>query len=177
MHLVDRSRTVLTHDSGNPRDQTTPFYETTRPHGYIGWGKSTQLGTGLGLALGAKLAKPDWLSINIMGDASFGMVGMDLETAVRLDIPTLTIVFNNGLMGGYSTYLPIASNKYGIHRVGGNRYAAIAQELGLFAQRVERVAELRPALEQAIRTADGGQAALVEVITREEADVPGYDMQ
>ena len=43
MQAVDRTQTIVTHDSGNPRDQTLPFYETITPHGYIGWGKSTQL--------------------------------------------------------------------------------------------------------------------------------------
>ena len=57
------------------------------PRGYLGWGKSTQLGTGLGLAMGASLARPDRLSINIMGDVAFGMVGMDFETAVRCQHP------------------------------------------------------------------------------------------
>ena len=108
MQAADRTRTVVTHDAGHPRDQIVPFYETLVPRGYLGWGKSTQLGTGLGLAMGAKLARPDWLSVNIMGDAAFGMVGMDFETAVRARIPILTIVMNNGLMGGYGEWMPDA---------------------------------------------------------------------
>ncbi len=87
MQVADRTRTVVTHDAGHPRDQIVPFYETIVPRGYLGWGKSTQLGTGLGLAMGARLARPDWLSVNIMGDAAFGMVGMDFETAVRARHP------------------------------------------------------------------------------------------
>ena len=58
--------------------------------GYLGWGKSTQLGHGLGLIMGAKLANPGKLCINVMGDASIGMVGMDIETAVRNRIGILT---------------------------------------------------------------------------------------
>jgi len=37
-----------------------PFYEAIVPHGYMGWGKTTQLGLGMGLMLGAKLARPPW---------------------------------------------------------------------------------------------------------------------
>jgi acetolactate synthase-1/2/3 large subunit len=96
MKVCDRSRMVVTHDSGNPRDQVVPFFEALTPLGYLGWGKSTPSGSGLGLAMGAKLAKPDWLAVNFMGDSSFGMVGMDVETGVRCEIPVLTIVFNNG---------------------------------------------------------------------------------
>jgi len=58
MHSVDRTEIVLTHEADSPRDQTTAFYEAIVPHGYIGWGKTTQLGTSLGLLQGAILARP-----------------------------------------------------------------------------------------------------------------------
>jgi acetolactate synthase-1/2/3 large subunit len=169
MDTVDRTRTVVTHDAGNPRDQIVPFYEPIVPHGYIGWGKTTQLGTGLGLAIGARLARPDWLSVNVMGDAAFGMVGMDFETAVRCELPILTIVMNNGVMGGYRRYMPDAIERHGANRLSGD-YAAVARALGGHAERVTDPAELRAALERAIASVDGGVAALVEVITREEAE-------
>ena len=101
-----------------------PFYETVVPRGYLGWGKSTQLGTGFGLdARRAALAKPDWLAVNIMGDAAFGMIGMDFETAVRAPIPILTIVMNNGIMGGYGQWMPDAVSRYSSSSLGGD-YAA-----------------------------------------------------
>ena len=83
MQTVDRRRTIVTPDSGSPRDQMSPFYQTLFPRGFIGWGKSTQLGSSLGFALGAKLAAPDKLAVNVLGDTAFGMVGLDFETAVR----------------------------------------------------------------------------------------------
>jgi thiamine pyrophosphate-dependent acetolactate synthase large subunit-like protein len=167
MHAVDRRRTVVTHDSGNPRDQMVPFYEAITPHGYIGWGKTTQLGTGLGLTLGAKLAAPERLAVNLMGDAAFGMVGLDFETAVRARLPILTIVMNNGLMGGYDKYLPLSTEKYGARFLSGD-YAKVAEGLGGYTERVERPEELAPALTRAIRETALGRAVLLEVITREE---------
>ena len=95
MRVVDPAEAIVTHDSGSPRDQLLPFYRATRPRGYLGWGKSHQLGTGLGLIIGAKVAAPDKFCVNFMGDAAFGMTGLDLETAVRAGIPSLTIVLNN----------------------------------------------------------------------------------
>jgi acetolactate synthase I/II/III large subunit len=167
MHTVDRQRTVVTHDAGHPRDQIVPFYETVVPHGYLGWGKSTQLGTGLGLAMGARLAQPDWLSVNIMGDAAFGMVGMDLETAARCPIPILTIVLNNGLMGGYTEYMPEAVARYDAHRLGGD-YRDVATALGVHAERVEHPGELRAALQRCIACVASGRPALLEAMTHEE---------
>ena len=113
MHSVDRSETIVTHDSGHPRDQTIPFYEATRPRGYLGWGNSSQLGYGLGIAMGAKLGAPEKFVVNIMGDAAIGMAGMDLETATRHKIPILTIVFNNHVLSGYSKNYPVATKKFG----------------------------------------------------------------
>jgi len=171
MKVGDRTKMVVTHDSGNPRDQVVPFFEALTPLGYLGWGKSTPLGSGLGLAMGAKLAKPDWLAVNFMGDSSFGMVGMDIETGVRCGIPVLTIVFNNGRMGGYTRHHPVATQTHGIHLQSG-RYADVANALGAAGERVEKVAELEPALKRAIAATQNGQSALVEVITREEPEFP-----
>jgi acetolactate synthase-1/2/3 large subunit len=172
MHTVDRTCTVVTHDSGCPRDQLVPFYEAIAPHGYIGWGKSTPLGSSLGLIMGAKLAKPNWLAVNLMGDAAFGMVGMDFETAVRNHIPILTILMNNGVMGGYTKKQPIASELYAVHRLSGD-YRKVAEALGGYAERVEKADDVRPALERAIEQTQSGTPVLLEIITADEPIFPG----
>jgi thiamine pyrophosphate-dependent acetolactate synthase large subunit-like protein len=167
MRVCDRRRTVVTHDAGHPRDQIAPFYETLVPRGYLGWGKSTQLGTGFGLALGAALARPDWLAVNLMGDAAFGMIGMDVETAARCRIPILTVVMNNGLMGGYGAWMPRAVERYGSNRLAGE-YAALGRAMGAHGETATTPQELGPALERAIAAVRDGRTALVEVMTHEE---------
>ena len=174
MNTVDRSKTVVTHDAGSPRDQTTAFWETTVPYSYMGWGKTTQLGTGLGLAHGAKLAKPDWNSINIMGDASIGMVGMDFETGVRCQLGTLTVVLKNSVMGGYSKHHPNASKSHQIEMLGGD-YADLAKSLGGHGERVEEPADLKAAINRALAQNAKGIPALLECITSEESRIP-YDL-
>jgi acetolactate synthase-1/2/3 large subunit len=171
IQAVDPQRTVVTHDSGCPRDQLVPFYEAVVPHGYIGWGKSTPLGSSLGLIMGAKLARPEWLAVNLMGEAAFGMVGMDFETAVRNQIPILTILLNNGVMGGYTKKQPIATELFGIHRLSG-RYAMVAEALGGHGERIEKIVDLKPALQRAIAVTEAGRPAFLEIITAEEPDFP-----
>ena len=62
--------------------------------------------------MGAKLAAPDKQVINVMGDAAFGMAGLDIETAVRAEIPILTVVLNNGVMTHYDQHMPYATEHY-----------------------------------------------------------------
>jgi len=168
MNYVGPTDAIVTHDSGSSREQVVPFWQAIEPRSFIGWGNSTQLGTSLGLALGAKLAAPEKHVINFMGDAAWGMVGMDIETAVRARIPIITILLNNSTMGIYpDSDFPTAGKRYAVKRLSGN-YARVAQALGAHAERVVVPAELIPALQRAIAATEKGSPALLEVITKEE---------
>jgi thiamine pyrophosphate-dependent acetolactate synthase large subunit-like protein len=167
MQTVDPADAIVTHDSGSPRDQMVPFYRSSVPRSYLGWGKSHGLGTGLGLAIGAKLAAPDKLAIHWMGDAAFGMVGLDFETAVRSGLPILAIVSNNSTMAAETRSMPISHELYKTRDLGGN-YADMATAMGGYAERVESPAEISPAIQRARKATENGQAALLEFITCEE---------
>jgi acetolactate synthase-1/2/3 large subunit len=117
--------------------------------------------------MGAKLAAPDKLAIHFLGDTALGMCGMDLETAARERIPVLTVLVNNGTMGGYERHIPFAGEKYRSRYLGGD-YLKVADGLGVAVERVTAPAEIAPALRRAIAVTAGGRPALVEFITREE---------
>ena len=134
--MVDPAGAIVTHDSGSPREQLLPFYRATRPRGYLGWGKSHQLGTGLGLTIGAKVAAPDKFCVNFMGDAAFGMTGLDFETAVRCGMPICTIVLNNSTMAIEIPHMKLSHEKHNARDLGGN-YADLARDLGGWSERVE----------------------------------------
>lgn len=172
MRAVDPAKTIMTHDAGNPRDQFSPFYEATVPGSYIGWGKTTQLGSSLGFALGAKLARPEATVVNLMGEAAFGMVGIDFETAIRCKLPILTVVMRNNVLGGYAASMPIATKKYGANQMTG-AYAPIADALGGYGECVTATKDLHRALLRALEKVGQGQAALIEVVTHEEPRLPG----
>ena len=155
MDTIDRDNVIITHDSGSPREQMMSSWESTAAGSYMGWGKSTQLGYGLGINLGAKMAAPDKLCINVMGDASFGMTGMDIETAARNGIATLTIVFNNSVMAAERDVLVLATEKYGSMDVGGN-YAKVAEGLNVQSRRVELPDDIIPAIKEAVAVTQSG---------------------
>ena len=143
------------------------------PNSYIGWGKSTQLGYGLGLALGAKMAAPDKQVINVMGDAAFGMAGLDIETAVRSEIPILTVVLNNGIMTHYDKNMPYATEHWESNKLGGD-YAKVAEGLGAHAETVHTPDELPGAIQRAIAANREGRPAVLQTMTNGEETVSRY---
>src|SRR5262245_27753996 len=169
MHTVDVANTIITHDAGSPRDQISPFWEPIEPLSYIGWGKTTQLGYGLGLAMGAKLAKPDKLCVNVWGDAAIGFTGMDFETAVRERIPIMSVLLNNFSMAIELKVMKAATEKYRSTDISGN-YADFAKALGGYGERVTEPREIVPAFKRAIAKTREGTPALLEFITEKAED-------
>ncbi len=161
MQTVDRDNTILLHDSGLPRWYVSYIYESTAPRSYLGMGGQSEMGWSLGAALGAKLARPDALVVNVMGDGAFGMTGMDIETAVRLNIPILCIITNNASLGICKVGKPLDRTE--MVDLGGD-YTKIAHGLGAYAERVEEPVGFVPALKRAIAVTRKGRAAVLEVI-------------
>ena len=166
-HIVDVANTIITHDAGSPRDQLSPYWKTKAPLTYIGWGKTTQLGYGLGLAMGAKLACPDRLCINVWGDAAIGFTGMDFETAARERLPILSILLNNSCMAIELDQMPVATKNYRATDISGD-YAALARALGGYGERVTQPGEIAPAIRRGIEQTERGVPALIEFITAKE---------
>jgi thiamine pyrophosphate-dependent acetolactate synthase large subunit-like protein len=169
MHTVDRANTIITHDAGSPRDQLSPFWECVAPLTYLGWGKTTQLGYGLGLVMGAKLIAPKKLCVNVWGDAAIGHTGMDFETAVRERIPILSILLNNFSMAMELPVMKVATEKFRSTDISGN-YADMARAFGAYGERVIQPAEIIPAIQRAIRKTQEGIPALLEFLTSKEIE-------
>jgi acetolactate synthase I/II/III large subunit len=172
-NTVDVSETIITHDAGSPRDQLMPFWRTRKPLTYIGWGKTTQLGYGLGLAMGAKLVHPEKLCINVWGDAAIGFTGTDFETAVRERLPILSILLNNSSMAIELAIMPKATEKYRATDISGD-YAAMARAFGGYGERVTSPDEIIPAIKRGIAQTKAGKPALLEFMTSQETRLSKY---
>jgi acetolactate synthase-1/2/3 large subunit len=167
---VDIDNTIITHDAGSPRDQLVPFWKSTTPLSYIGWGKTTQLGYGLPLAMGAKLVHPDKLCINVWGDAAIGFTGMDFETAVRDKLPIMSILLNNFTMAIELPIMPNATERFRATDISGD-YAAMARAFGGYGERVTKVEDIIPAIKRGIEQTKKGVPVLLEFITEQETEV------
>ena len=170
MKAIPPEDAIVTHDSGSPRDQLTPFYRSNGPRTYLGWGKSHGLGTGLGLVIGAKLAEPEKVCVNFMGDAAFGMTGLDFETAVRSRLPIITVVLNNSTMAAETELMATSHQMFNTRDLGGN-YADMGRAMGGYSERIEDPADIIPAFRRARKvTEEEGTAVLLEFITSSETE-------
>jgi len=141
-----------------------PHYVSTRPRSYLGWGNSTPLGSSLGLALGAKVAAPDKLSVCFLGDAAFGQCGLELETAVRNKIPVLCVLVNNSEMTGYGDHQRIAEERFGLKALSG-RYTEIGAALGAESSRITNPDEVAASIQKGIARVEAGAVVLLEFVT------------
>jgi thiamine pyrophosphate-dependent acetolactate synthase large subunit-like protein len=170
---LDLERSIVTHDAGAPRDSIVPFHNATTPHSYVGWGKTTHLGFGIPLMIGAKMAHPDRFCLNLMGDGAFGMSGTDIETAARSGFAITTVVLNNGGMATYPGGFPTAREQFGVSHMQGD-YAMIAQGMGAVGITVRKVSEMGPALIEAQKLNADGQTVLIDVHSNMEPKKSQY---
>jgi len=113
--------------------------------------------------MGAKLAHPDKLCINVWGDGAIGMTGLDIETAARYDIPVLSVLLNNYEMAGYETPF-------------GGDFSAVAEGLGAYSERVEDPGEVAAAIERGVEKTEEGTPVLLELITSKETELSRPDL-
>ena len=170
---IDHENTIVTHDAGHPRDQMMPFITATSPGSYIGWGKSTHLGYGIPLMIGAKIAQPNKFCINFMGDGAFGMSGLDIETSQRSGNPITTVVMNNGTMGGYPQNYPQSIEKFQTIKMTGD-YAKIAEGMGAKGISVENPNEIKKAILDARKFNNEGFSVLIDAKTQPELKMSNY---
>lgn len=159
-------RTIYVFDGGDFSGWVRHVLGARRP---AGWQIGTclgHLGTGLPYAIGAQLADPDARVVLLTGDGSLGFCMMEFETAVRQRLPIVVVVGNDAAWGIEEFF---QEKQYGPERplatpLTNTRWDRMAQAMGGWGERVERLEDLRPALERAF--AAGGPACVDVVIPR-----------
>lgn len=147
---LPKDRYTITCDAGSFSRWVMRFLRLEIPGS---WMVPTSGGMGFGFpaAMGAQLARPDHLVLNLAGDGGFLMTCQDLETAVRERIPVVSVVFNNDC---YGTIKDKQRSMYSEDVIGsdyGNPdFGALARAFGAFGEKVERASQIRPALQRAI---------------------------
>jgi acetolactate synthase-1/2/3 large subunit len=154
--FMDRDAIIVVdgHEILNYARQSIPTYA---PGHRINAGANGCMGVAVPYGLGAKMAKPDKQVIVLSGDGSFGMNGMEMDTAVRHNIPILVVVSNNG---GWAAVGGMAGRDLGF-----TRYDKMCEVFGCHGEYVEKPDDIRPALERANAAVAAGKPAVVNVVT------------
>jgi 2-hydroxyacyl-CoA lyase 1 len=131
------------------------------------------MGAGIPFGIGAKLVEPNRTVVVVCGDFAFGLSAMELETAVRHQIPIIVVIMNNDGIGGrvrQQTQIPKYPGLFSQFQTG-LRYEQIAGAFGGHAEYVTTAHEIQPALERAKAS---GKAACINVRVNPDATHPGF---
>lgn len=168
--LLDRHPSIVVQDAATFGVWMQRYLLFDKP-GTLYGAAGGSMGWGLPASLGLKLARPDEHVINVAGDGSFWMVAQDLETAVRENIPVITLVTNNFAYGNTRDRQRTTHGQryFGVF-YNNPDFARFGELLGAHGERVEHASELLPALERAI---ESGKPAVVDVIQDPFEGLPG----
>jgi acetolactate synthase I/II/III large subunit len=167
--VLGSTRAILVQDAPSFGTWIHRYLDFTEPGAFYG-SAGGSMGWGFPAAMGVQLARPGDRVINISGDGSFAMVAQDLETAVREDLPVVTVINNNFAFGNTRDRQRTAhGGRYVGVFYGNPDFAAYARLLGAHGERVEDEADLLPALERAIAS---GRPAVVDVIQDRHEGLP-----
>ncbi len=170
MNVLDPDKTIILHDAGLCRAYICHHFVSQRPGSFVGFGGFSAMGYSIPASIGAKVAAPDQDVITIVGDGSFGMTGLEIETAARYGIRTVTLVYNNRGLDAIKTLQKKRKEKYVWESVGGD-YAEMARGMGAFSMHVNHPDEIKPAVEEAL-TQD--KPAVLDMHISELVPLPNY---
>lgn len=152
---------IVSVDGGDIVSTTVKWMRTSRPGWLLDPGPLGTLGTGAPYAIAAKVVHPDRLVGTVYGDGGFGFNAMEYDTMVRLGIPVVGVVGNDGQWSNIKTYhQAFFPDRVVAADLGLRRYDLMVAGLGGYGEYVTEPSEIRPALE---RGRDSGLPALVNV--------------
>jgi acetolactate synthase-1/2/3 large subunit len=161
---------IIVTEVGQHQMWASQFFKYSKPRTFLTSGGLGTMGYGFPAAMGAKVGRPDKTVINIAGDGSFQMNSQELATVVQNDIPVVNVILNNGYLGMVRQWQELFYDRRYSHTFikGSVDFVKLAEAYGALGLRAERPSEVRPAIEEAVRS---GRPAVVEVIVECEANV------
>jgi len=150
---------------------STQFQRIFKPRSYLIPGGAGPLGWDMPAAIGAKVAKPDKLVVDVVGDYGFGFCGEELAMAVMYNVPVIVIIINNGYLS-----LIRQQEKYNFNMNFEVEtwyedqlvdFVKFAEAHGAYGERIEKPGDIKPALQRAINT---GRPAIIDIIVERDTD-------
>jgi acetolactate synthase-1/2/3 large subunit len=171
IYRVTKGQARITTEVGQHQMWAAHYYTYTRPRTFISSGGLGTMGFGLPAAIGVQVACPGETVFDIAGDGSIQMNIQELATAVNYDLPVKVAILDNGYLGMVRQWQELFYNRrYSYSELVNPDFVKLAEAYGAEGIRVEKPADVRPALEQALATS---KPVLIDfVIEREENVLP-----
>ncbi len=158
---VDRDATMVI-DSFTLSGYISHWWTARFPGQIVDAGPLAPVGHGIGMAIGAQLARPGKQVVTVIGDGGMGIGGWDMETAAKYGIPLVAVLWNNSSWGPSFEQMPLLKDRTDpFDMLPGIRYDRIFQELGCHGEYVEHADQIVPALRRAF---ESGKPAVINVV-------------
>ena len=159
--VADKDATMVI-DSFTLSGYISHWWTVRFPGQIVDAGPLAPVGHGVGMAIGAQLARPGKQVITVIGDGGMGIGGWDMETAAKYNIPIVAVLWNNSSWGPSFEQMPLLKGRTDpFDMIPGIRYDRIFKELGCHGEYVEQPDEIVPALRRAL---DSGKPAVINVV-------------
>lgn len=158
---LDRNATVII-DSFTLSGWMSQWFTCRFPGQVVDAGPLAPVGHGVGMGIGAQLARPGAQVVIVSGDGGLGIGGWDMETAARYKLPVVCLLWNNSSWGPSFEEMPLLRDRTDpFNMLADIRYDKIFAELGCHGEHVEAPDQIIPALERAFKS---GKPALINVL-------------
>jgi len=161
LDVMDRDATIVV-DSFTLSGWLSQWLVARFPGQVVDAGPLAPVGHGIGMAIGAQLARPGKQVIVVIGDGGLGIGGMEIETALKHRLPVCTLVWNNSSWGPSFDQMPMLRGRVDpFDMLPELRYDRMFEAIGCHGEHVTEPDGVRPALERALSS---GRASVVNVI-------------
>lgn len=138
-----KDKVIVTTGVGQHQMWAAQLYRWRHPRTFISSGGLGTMGFGLPSAIGAKVAKPDHIVVDIDGDASFSMTAMELATAAEFNIGVKVLLLNNSFQGMVKQWQDLFyENRYSGTVMKNPDFVKLAEAMGVKAIRVTKASEI-----------------------------------
>ena len=164
---------MVSTDIGNICSVSNSYLRFDRPRSMFAAMSFGNCGYAFPTIVGAKVAAPDRPAIAYVGDGAWGMSFGEIQTCVRENIAVTAVVFNNGQWGAEKkNHVDFYENRFiGVNLDKQPSWAAVAKAMGAEGHKIEKLADVGPALRAAAKAQGEGKTTILEMmVTRELGD-------
>lgn len=152
LYELTRGDAIIATEVGQNQMWTAQYYHFERPHRFLTSGGLGCMGYGLPAAIGAQIACPDQLVVDVAGDGSIQMNIQELATAVQYELPVKVVILNNRCLGMVRQWQELFHDKNYVSTkmVHAPDFVKLAEAYGAMGLRAVQPAEVEPVLRKGL---------------------------